>query len=139
MQGQGVHARAVAFERTARHGGESATVAGGGNPAAAVVTFAAVVRPLLARLAGAEMKPPLTFAVVSAFPHSKKPERQEWLRVSLKAAPGGGWLAERFPQSGAGILSSLAATDGFAILPESLTTVAPGDRLSFLPYSEVAA
>jgi molybdopterin molybdotransferase len=110
-----------------------------GNPAAVVVTFAALVRPLLALLAGAELKPPLTFAVASAFAHRKKPERQEWLRVSLKPAPGGGWLAERFAREGSGILSSLAQTDGFAILEESVTAVAPGDALRFLPYSEVAA
>jgi molybdopterin molybdotransferase len=110
-----------------------------GNPAAVVVTFAALVRPLLALLAGATLKPPLTFAVASGFAHRKKPERQEWLRVSLRPAPQGGWLAERFPREGSGILSSLAATDGFAILPEEVTAVAPGDALRFLPYSEVAA
>jgi molybdopterin molybdotransferase len=110
-----------------------------GNPAAVVVTFAALVRPLLALLAGAALKPPLTFAVASGFAHRKKPERQEWLRVSLRPAPEGGWLAERFPREGSGILSSLAATDGFAILPEEVTAVAPGDALRFLPYSEVAA
>jgi molybdopterin molybdotransferase len=110
-----------------------------GNPAAVVVTFVALVRPLLALLAGVELKPPLTFAVESAFAHRKKPERQEWLRVSLKPAPAGGWLAERFERGGSGILSSLALTDGFAILEESVTAVAPGDALRFLPYSEVAA
>jgi molybdopterin molybdotransferase len=110
-----------------------------GNPAAVVVTFTALVRPLLALLAGAELKAPLTFAVASAFAHSKKPDRQEWLRVSLRPAPAGGWLAERFAREGSGILSSLAQTDGFAILEESVTAVAPGDALRFLPYSEVAA
>jgi molybdopterin molybdotransferase len=110
-----------------------------GNPAAVVVTFVALVRPLLALLAGADLKPPLTFLVESGFAHRKKPERQEWLRVSLRPAPACGWVAERFERGGSGILSSLVQTDGFAILEESVTAVARGDLLPFLPYSEVAA
>jgi len=110
-----------------------------GNPAAAVVTFVALVRPLLALLSGGRVEPPRSFPVTSGFAHRKKPGRQEWLRVSLRPGADGGWQAERFPREGSGLLSSLAATDGFAILSEDTTEVAPGDRLGFLPYSEVEA
>jgi len=119
--------------------GRTAFVGLPGNPAAVVVTFVALVQPLLALLAGAIPTPPLSFAVASGFAHQKKPGRQEWLRVALRPRTGGGWQAERFAREGSGLLSSLSATDGFAILAEEVTAVAPGDSLRFLPYSEVAA
>jgi molybdopterin molybdotransferase len=118
--------------------GRTAFVGLPGNPAAAVVTFVALVRPLLALLSGAAATAPFSYAVESGFAHRKKPGRQEWLRVTLEAAADG-WRARRFPREGSGLLSSLVATDGFAILEEETTEVAPGDRLRFLPYSEVAA
>ena len=63
-------------------------------------------------------------------------------KIAEQSMPGSGakgWRAERFPREGSGLLSSLATTDGFAILAEETTAVAPGDALRFLPYSEVAA
>ncbi len=109
-----------------------------GNPAAAVVTFVALVRPLLQRLQGATPREPLSFTVTSGFAYRKKADRLEWLRVSLE--PGAdGWQAVKFPREGAGILSSLSATQGFALLPEDCLAVAPGDSLRFIPYSEVLA
>lgn len=110
-----------------------------GNPAAAVVTFIALVRPLLQRLAGEIPRPPLTLPAEADFTHRKKAGRQEWLRVSLARAPDGRWLAQKFPRDGSGILSSLSATDGLAPLAEATTEVRPGDRLEVIPYSEVLA
>ena len=118
--------------------GRTAFVGLPGNSAAAVVTFVALVRPLLALLSGATLGAPLSYPVTSGFAHRKKAGRQEWLRVSLAQAAQG-WRAERFPREGSGLLSSLSATDGFAILDEDTTAVAPGDLLRFLPYTEVAA
>jgi len=119
--------------------GRTAFVGLPGNPAAAVVTFVALVRPLLQHLQGAEPQEPLAFPVASAFRYRKKAQRQEWLRVSLEPAAAGGWQAVKFPREGAGILTSLAATQGFAVLPEETLEVVPGDGLSFIPYSEVLA
>ena len=110
-----------------------------GNPAAAVVTFVALVRPLLQLLAGETPREPLAFPVEAAFAYRKKPDRQEWLRVFLERAADGRWQARKFPREGAGILTSLSETDGFAPLAETVTDVRPGDRLDFIPYSEVLA
>ena len=110
-----------------------------GNPAAAVVTFVALVRPLLQLLAGETPREPLAFPVEASFAYRKKADRQDWLRVFLQRGDDGRWLARKFPREGAGILSSLSATDGFAPLAEAVTEVRPGDRLDFIPYSEVLA
>ena len=56
-----------------------------GNPVAAFVTFARVVRPLLLRLAGAEPEPLTALPVRLAFAYKKKTGRREYVRVALRA------------------------------------------------------
>lgn len=109
-----------------------------GNPVAAVVTFVALIRPLLQRLGGETPREPLAFPVTAGFAFEKKPGRQEWLRVCLSREDDG-WQARLFPRQGSGILSSLALTDGFIVLDEAVTRVEPGQRLDFLSYAEVLA
>jgi molybdopterin molybdotransferase len=105
-----------------------------GNPVAAFITFANVVRPLLARLAGETWEKPHTFQVRSTFAYRKKTGRREYVRVRLVQADDGVMEAHKHAQEGAGILSSLTATHGLVELPEPATTVAPGERVAFLPY-----
>jgi molybdopterin molybdotransferase len=107
-----------------------------GNPVAAALTFAVLARPLILRLAGAELSPPLTFPVQARFSYRKRPGRREYLRASL-ARENGAVVAKRYPKDGAGILSSIVHSDGFAILDESISDVAPGTTVDFLPFSEV--
>jgi len=119
--------------------GEGAAFVGlPGNPVAAFVTFLRVVRPLLLRLAGAEITPLLPLPVRAAFSHSKKTGRREYLRVSLRQAADGTVEAVKYPRDGAGILTSLTRTDGLAELMEGVTTVSPGDTIGFLSYATLA-
>ncbi len=104
-----------------------------GNPVAAFVTFSFLARPLIARLAGENYQPPLPVPVTCGFSHRKKAGRREFVRVRL-AERDGVALAQKHPQDGAGVITSLTATDGLIILPEEVTSVAPGDRIGFLPY-----
>src|SRR5690606_10638767 len=60
-----------------------------GNPAAAFVTFAHIVRPLLLQLAGANAEPLLALPVRAAFDYKKKVGRREYVRVALKPAADG--------------------------------------------------
>jgi molybdopterin molybdotransferase len=107
-----------------------------GNPVAAALTFAILARPLILRLAGATMTPPLTFPVPAGFAWRKRPGRREYLRASL-AREAGTVIARRYPKDGAGILSSIVQSDGFAVLDESLNELSPGMIIDFLPFSEV--
>src|SRR4051794_4724282 len=61
-----------------------------GNPVAAALTFAILARPLILRLAGAAMTPPLTFPVQAGFAYRKKAGRREYLRASIERPSGGG-------------------------------------------------
>jgi molybdopterin molybdotransferase len=109
-----------------------------GNPVAAALTFAILARPLILRLAGAAVTAPLTFPVRSGFSHRKRIGRREYLRARLNR-DGGVAVAEKFEKDGAGILSSIVRSDGFAIIDESIAQLAVGELIEFLPFSEVFA
>lgn len=107
-----------------------------GNPVAVMVTFLALARPLILRLAGARATAPRSFPVAAGFSHRKKRGRREYLRARLE--PGaGGWVARKFPRDGAGILSSMVESDGLVVLDEEVTELAPGAPVPFLPFREV--
>jgi len=107
-----------------------------GNPVAAALTFAILARPLILRLAGASVTQPPTFPVQAGFAYRKKAGRREYLRASIER-DGGAAIARRFPRDGAGILSSIVQSQGFAIIDEAVTELTPGAMLDFLPFSEV--
>lgn len=109
-----------------------------GNPAAAFITFARVVRPLLLRLAGAAPQPLAVLPVTAAFDYRKKKGRREYVRAKLRANPDGTVEALKFAHEGAGLITSLTETDGLVELPEDCTTVAPGARVGFISYAALA-
>jgi molybdopterin molybdotransferase len=107
-----------------------------GNPVAAALTFAILARPLILRLAGAAMTPPPTFPVQAGFAYKKREGRREYVRATLDREAGA-MVARKHPKDGAGILSSIVQSDGFVILDESLSELAVGGMVEFLPFSEV--
>jgi molybdopterin molybdotransferase len=107
-----------------------------GNPVAAALTFAILARPLILRLAGAIEPAPQTFPVTTAFAYKKRAGRREYVRVTL-ARDGGALTVQKYPKDGAGILSSVVNCDGFAIIDEAITQLAPGTVVEFLPFSGV--
>jgi molybdopterin molybdotransferase len=109
-----------------------------GNPVAVMVTFAHIVRPLALHLMGAAVTPPARFAVRAAFDYRKKQGRREYVRVTLARGEDGATEARKFPREGAGILSSLVESDGLVELGEDVRSVAPGETVAFLPFSELA-
>jgi len=108
-----------------------------GNPVASFVTFAKVARPAILALAGAQgvSAPPLP--VRAQFSYRKKPARREYVRVHLRRAEDGVLEAVKFPREGAGLLSSLADTDGVVELEEHVTRVEPGTTVSCLTYASL--
>ena len=108
-----------------------------GNPAAAFVTFARVVRPLLLTLAGAAVRPLIALPVRSGFAYRKKKGRREYVRVKLRAGADGALEAVKHPQEGAGVITSLTETDGLVELGEEVTAVEIGAAVGFIPYAAI--
>jgi molybdopterin molybdotransferase len=106
-----------------------------GNPVAVFVTFVHVVRPLIQRLAGAEIVAAKALPVRAAFKYRKKKGRREYVRVGLRRGADGVIEAVKHPQDGAGVLTSLTETDGLAELLEDRVDVEPGSTVGFLPYA----
>lgn len=105
-----------------------------GNPVAVFVSYACVVRPMLAALMGEYLSDPRAIPVRATIAHRKKRGRREFVRVRLSDRETGPPLAHVYEVDGAGVISSLTQTDGFVILPEEVTQVEPGDLLEFFPY-----
>lgn len=126
---------AMGVIRGASAGDGAAFVGLPGNPVAAFVTFARVVRPLLLRLAGANPEPLTALPVRLAFPYKKKTGRREYVRVALRPGADGIIEAIKHPQEGAGVITSLTETDGLAELSEDTTTFEPGATVGFLSYA----
>ncbi|MGC1236176.1 MAG: molybdopterin molybdotransferase MoeA, partial [Xanthobacteraceae bacterium] len=118
--------------------GEAAAFVGlPGNPVAVFVTFVRVVRPLLLRLAGALPEPLVAMPARAAFSYKKRKGRREYVRVALRAGADGMIDAVKFPQDGAGVLTSLTETDGLAELGEDVTSIEPGAMVGFLSYASL--
>jgi molybdopterin molybdotransferase len=128
--------RPVAMGVLKSAGGETAAFCGlPGNPVAAFVTFAMIVRPLLLQLSGAKSEPLMAFPVRANFSYKKKAGRREFVRVSLSRASDGALEAAKYKQDGAGVISSLTQTDGLVQLPEDCIGVVPGDSVGFISYA----
>jgi molybdopterin molybdotransferase len=128
--------RPVAMGVIPRVNGASAAFVGlPGNPVAVFVTFARVVRPLWARLAGAELAELVALPVRSTFAYRKRKGRREYVRVALRTGADGVVEAVKHAQDGAGVITSLTETDGLIELMEPVTAVAPGDSVGFLSYA----
>jgi len=130
--------RPVAFGRLEDGGRAVPLIALPGNPAAVMVTFLRVARPVLLRLAGvaaAETRPRL-YPVRAGFAHEKKAGRREFVRCRLEPGEGAP-VAVKSGRQGAGILSTVAAADGLVELDEKMTYVEAGMTVDFLPFDEV--
>jgi molybdopterin molybdotransferase len=101
-----------------------------GNPVSAMVTFELFVRPAILRMAG-EAGPgrPLVKALALA-PIANPGGRRGYLRVSLE--PTGQGLGARLTgEQGSGVLRSMVAADGLAVVPGD-TTIAPGQPVDVM-------
>lgn len=108
-----------------------------GNPVAAMVTFLRIARPLVLLLSGRSDTGPPLYRVPAAFTHKKKLGRREWVRARLERDESGTLVAVKFSAGGAGILSSLVASDGLVELAEDQGPLSPGTMVDFLPFNEV--
>lgn len=102
-----------------------------GNPASTLVTFGLLARPYLLRRSGVQRVEPLGLSLPAGFTWHKPGKRREYLRARLE----NGRVVPYSNQS-SGVLRSAAWADGLAEIMEG-TTLAEGDSLRFIPFSEI--
>ncbi len=128
-----------AFAPVRREDGEPPVLLFGlpGNPVSTVVTFELFVRPALRRLAGHRVLTRARDVAVLADTASKSQGRRAFLRVSVDRDPSGsplrdpaGRLSVRLAGGqGSHVISTLAATDALAVVPEDLDHVTAGSEV----------
>lgn len=106
-----------------------------GNPVSSFVTFLLFARPFLLGCMGADDAAPVTFPITAAFEWPKPGKRREYLRAQVAMGENGP-EASLHPRQGSGVLTSTSWADGLVIVPEGVT-VAPGDTVQYLPFSEL--
>ena len=102
-----------------------------GNPASTLVTFALLARPYILRRLGVLDVTPLRFEVPVGFEWPKPGNRREYLRGRIEQG-----RAVIYRNQSSGVLRSAAWAEGFVEVLEG-TTLNVGDRVNFIPLSEV--
>ena len=102
-----------------------------GNPVSSFLTFLLLVRPYLLKLQGQIYHPPQTQWAQAQFSRRANPKRQEYLRVNIVDG-----LAYAYSNQSSGVLSSVVAVNGLAIIPIARTTNI-GDRIETLLFSQL--
>ncbi len=105
-----------------------------GNPVSSFVTFLLLVRPFLLKLQGAQNLAPETIALSAHFTWPRADKRREFLRARRNAVGG----LDLFENQSSGVLTSAVWGDGLVDNPPG-QTIAPGDLVRFVPFSELLA
>ena len=107
-----------------------------GNPVSVFVTFCIFARPYLLRTQGVMDIAARGFWVEAAFDWPRPDRRREFLRARLVRGDVGVTRVEIYPHQGSGVLTSTVWGEGLIDIPAS-TTIARGDRVRFIPFSEL--
>ncbi len=99
-----------------------------GNPGAVMISFEEYVRPFIKKVCGRKDFWPEEVEAVLAAPFRKKKGRLNFVRVGLTRA-GSDWLASPLEKQESGIISSLARTDGLALIPAEADFLPEGTRV----------
>ncbi len=117
--------------------GETPFLGAPGNPVSLYVTFCIFARPFILRcqgVTGSVLPVPLT--AKADFDWPKPDKRREFARARLELDADGEAKVVPFPSRSSGMVSSLTWANGLAVIPEG-KTLARGDRVQFLPFSEL--
>lgn len=103
-----------------------------GNPVSSLITALVLLRPFVLALQGASVVQPPAHWLTADFEITQRDSRREFLRARRNAA---GRL-ELFANQNSGVLTSTVWAEGLVDNPAQ-TLIARGDRVRFLPFSEL--
>jgi molybdopterin molybdotransferase len=106
-----------------------------GNPASAIVTFAMFGMSLLRALQGDEHPQPMLFPLRLAAPRKRSPDRLEFVRATMDRE-GDALLARIHDNQSSGAATSLAGSDGLALVPAGVGTLEAGAPVEFFRWAD---
>lgn len=126
-----------AFGHLRRSGGDPAAgrahfIGLPGNPVSSLITALVLLRPFVLALQGASVVQPPAHWLTADFEITQRDSRREFLRARRNAA---GQL-ELFANQNSGVLTSTVWAEGLVDNPAQ-TLIARGERVRFLPFSEL--
>lgn len=124
--------RPLAFGRVDASGREAAFIGLPGNPVSSFVTFLIFVRPFLRRMQGIADVAPRAIDARADFDWTEPDARREFLRARWNEAGG----LELYASQDSAVMTSTAWADGLIDNPAQ-QAIRRGDRVRFLPYSEL--
>ncbi|MES9878811.1 MAG: gephyrin-like molybdotransferase Glp [Candidatus Sedimenticola sp. PURPLELP] len=108
-----------------------------GNPVSLFVTFCLFARPFILKMQGmVEGLVPTPIRASIDFDWPKPDKRREFARARLELDEQGMPRICSYRSRSSGVLSSLAWSNGLAVLPEN-QVLSKGDQVEFLPFSEL--
>jgi molybdopterin molybdotransferase len=120
------------------HIGDTPFLGTPGNPVSMFVTFVLFARPFILRLQGRDDVAPAVIPALTDFDWPRPDKRREFVRARLERAADGTLRVQVHPSRSSAVLSSVAWANGLAVVPEG-RALARGDRIDFLPFSELLA
>ncbi|HIC89927.1 MAG TPA: molybdopterin molybdotransferase MoeA, partial [Anaerolineae bacterium] len=102
-----------------------------GNPVSAMVSFELFVRPAILTMLGKTRLLKPTVEAILADPIKRKDDRRHYMRVTLSTEDGQR-IARLTGDQGSGILRSMVAADGLAIIPEEVDHLPAGSRVQVM-------
>ncbi len=116
--------------------GETPVLGLPGNPVSLFITACLFARPFLLKMQGAARWLPRRFPAEAGFSRRNPIGRSEYLRARLERHPEDGLRAVLHPRQGSAQFSAVAWADCLAVVPAG-RTVAPGETIEVIPYSEL--
>jgi molybdopterin molybdotransferase len=107
-----------------------------GNPVSAMVTFELFVRPALLVMQGRRRVGRIRLRAIAAERIQNRGSRRGYLRVSLEERDGQ-WHARLTGDQGSGILRSMVAADGLAVVAPD-TVVGTGDGVEVIVFRDLS-
>lgn len=107
-----------------------------GNPVAAVVTLNQLVQPMLKRMAGETVAPPLQLEAKAATRIKKRPGRTDFQRGHFRQRDGQLWAEPVGSQSSA-VLTSIAKANCFLVLEQERGNIEAGEKLIIQPFDQL--
>lgn len=119
------------------HIGQTPFIGTPGNPVSLFVTFCVFARPYILRTQGVvgEVNPILLQAK-AGFTWEKPVKRREYARARIGSNDHGDTTVILYPTRSSGVLSSVTWANALVVIPEH-KTLAKGDPVSFIPFSEL--
>lgn len=120
------------------HIGDTPFIGAPGNPVSLFVTFLLFARPFILKCMGLNDCLPQVLELKAGFDWPKPDKRREFHRARLQQTDDGGNEVIVYPSRSSAVLSSAAWAGGLVMIEEN-QTISRGDRVKYLPFSELLA